>query len=105
MSGLVYRLSILVASLCVVALCLPLASSDGQGTRRVARGRYKMGYMFGKRSDLDGQTSILLNSLMGKGVAVEDFSRDVQRDSVLAERVARHLDSDGDGYVSVRELL
>ncbi|KAL8618006.1 hypothetical protein ACOMHN_040230 [Nucella lapillus] len=102
---------VVMVCLCVLAHCLPsLDSSEEQDTRRVARGRYKMGYMFGKRGDLDGRgktptAAFLLGSLMGKAVSVEDLGRLLQTDHTLATRMARHLDTDGDGYVSVRELL
>ncbi|XP_076459992.1 sensorin-A-like [Babylonia areolata] len=74
--------------------------------RRITRGRYRMGYMFGKRSGLEDSTaSLLIKSLIGKAMSVEDLARGLQSDSSLAQRVARHLDTNGDGYVSVSELL
>ncbi|KAL8585048.1 hypothetical protein ACOMHN_043684 [Nucella lapillus] len=83
-----------------------LAEATKRDGRRITRGRYRMGYMFGKRSDMEASTaSLLIKSLIGKAMSVHDLTRALQSDATLAERVARHLDKNGDGYVAVSELL
>ncbi|KAK7112302.1 sensorin-A-like [Littorina saxatilis] len=72
--------------------------------RRITRDRYRMGYMFGKRSNLP-DARLLIKTLTGKAIPVEQLSVALQSDQDLARRVARHLDRNGDGYVSVSELL
>jgi len=62
--------------------------------------------MFGKRSGFSHHgADILIKTLTGKAISVADLSADLQTDSDLARRVAKHLDRNGDGYVSVSELL
>nr|KAG5713546.1 hypothetical protein BaRGS_024594 [Batillaria attramentaria] len=64
-------------------------TAQKRGSRRIQRDRYNMGYLFGKR----------------KAISVQDLSTSLTRNEALAFRVARHLDRNADGYVSIGELL
>lgn len=110
------RNALVTVSLLVV-LCLSHALTLGQeedekgekreAGRRTTRDRYRMGYMFGKRSGVlqDGAAAILLQSLTGAAVTVDELTSAMQEDPQLARQVARHLDRNGDGLVTASELL
>ena len=65
-------LLVLLASLCLVhSLALGsareedvvLGSAGKRDGRRITRDRYRMGYLFGKRSDMDSNAGLLIKTL------------------------------------------
>ncbi|XP_025090078.1 sensorin-A-like [Pomacea canaliculata] len=116
MPGDLVTAAVLLAVLClVVSLAVEDAASDlslftdaqkRAGRRRQRDEPFKAGYLFGKRSQWsEGGSSGLMRTLAGTVMSVEEFTQAIQQDSELATHVARYLDRNGDGYVSVSELL
>ncbi|XP_046380229.1 uncharacterized protein LOC124151680 [Haliotis rufescens] len=96
---------------CVCIVYVTEGSSLDQSERRlVARGARKPrahygigGYLYGKRSQVTEDD--LLQTVSRQYMTLQEAANIMQKDHAFAMLVAKKMDTDGDGYVQVTDLL
>ncbi|BFZ15483.1 hypothetical protein BsWGS_18522 [Bradybaena similaris] len=78
-----------------------------RATRRYPRAKYRVGYMFGKRSssDTSSASSLLFDVVSRNSMTKSQLESFILRNPEVLSEVSTILDRNGDGYISVSDLL
>ncbi|NP_001191583.1 sensorin-A precursor [Aplysia californica] len=96
--------------LCIVCLALQAVAANATRSknnvpRRFPRARYRVGYMFGKRSSSETYSTNLINLLSRQLVSQEELRAILEKQPILLDEVVKILDRNDDGYITVADLL
>uniref|UniRef100_A0A0B7B7U9 EF-hand domain-containing protein n=1 Tax=Arion vulgaris TaxID=1028688 RepID=A0A0B7B7U9_9EUPU len=96
----------------VLVCCLltnPLIGSptnvEKRDTRRYPRAKYRVGYMFGKRSDEEPTSSTLFDIVSRFLLTRKELESLISKNPQILSEVSAILDRDDDGYISASDIM
>jgi hypothetical protein len=80
-------------------------AAEERKAHRSTRAKYRVGYMFGKRSSAEGTSSPLFDIVSRYAISRKELESLILRNPKILADVAEILDKNGDGSISASDLM